>query len=95
MEASSCIRAVKMLQMERSVRGGKELNFVTKSEFIFFQLRLLYECNPMAFLVEKAGGKALAAKNTRVLDLKPKEIHDRSPIFLGSEQDVDDVVSFL
>lgn len=59
------------------------------------QLRLLYECNPMAFLVEKAGGKALSAPNLRILDIQATDIHQRAPIFLGSQMDVDEVISFL
>ncbi|CAG8480786.1 6827_t:CDS:2 [Acaulospora colombiana] len=54
------------------------------------KLRLLYECFPMAFLVEQAGGKATTG-TTRVLDVVPEEIHSRCPIFLGSKDDVDDV----
>lgn len=49
----------------------------------------------MAFLVEKAGGKALTNKDKRVLDIEPKDIHERCPIFLGSKDDVDEVVSYL
>lgn len=54
------------------------------------KLRLLYECFPMAFIVEQAGGKATTG-TTRILDLQPKEIHARSPIFLGSADDVADL----
>ena len=54
------------------------------------QLRVLYECNPMAFIVEQAGGKASDGR-TRILDLQPKDIHERSPIFMGSKEDVEDV----
>jgi len=54
------------------------------------KLRILYECFPMAFLTEQAGGKATTGKE-RVLDLTPQKIHDRCPIFLGSKDDVEDV----
>ena len=47
------------------------------------KLRLLYECNPMAFLIEQAGGKASDGKN-RILDIVPTELHQRTPVFLGS-----------
>lgn len=57
------------------------------------KLRLLYECNPMAFVMEKAGGKAMAAPGLHILDVKPSKIHERTPIFLGSVEDVDDVMS--
>ncbi|EGF80267.1 hypothetical protein BATDEDRAFT_16722 [Batrachochytrium dendrobatidis JAM81] len=52
------------------------------------KLRMLYECFPMALLVEAAGGKA-SNGTTRILDLVPKAIHDRSCIFLGTSSEVD------
>jgi fructose-1,6-bisphosphatase I len=52
------------------------------------KLRLLYECFPMALLVEACGGKASNGK-TRILDLKAKDIHDRSPIYLGNAEEVE------
>jgi len=54
------------------------------------KLRLLYECNPMAFLVEQAGGRATNGTQ-RILDLKPQSIHQRSAIFLGSPDDVKEI----
>lgn len=47
------------------------------------KLRLLYECNPLAYIVEKAGGKATNGTQ-RILDIKPKELHQRSSLFIGS-----------
>ncbi len=47
------------------------------------KLRLLYECNPMAFLAEQAGGKA-SDGYTRILDIPPTELHQRVPFFCGS-----------
>lgn len=55
---------------------------------------MLYECNPMAFLIEAAGGKATTGR-IPVLDVVPEAIHQRSPIFLGSADDVDEVLSFV
>ena len=54
---------------------------------LVFQLRLLYECNPMAYVIEKAGGMATTGKET-VLDIVPTDIHQKSPIILGSPEDV-------
>lgn len=51
------------------------------------KLRLLYECNPMAMLMEQAGGLAIDGKQ-RILDIVPTSIHERSPIFLGCARDV-------
>ena len=58
------------------------------------KLRLLYECNPMAFLVEQAGGKATDGKN-RILDIKPTEIHQRVPFFCGNTDMVEDVEAMM
>jgi fructose-1,6-bisphosphatase I len=58
------------------------------------KLRLMYECNPMAFIVEAAGGKASDGKG-RILEVKPDELHQRVPIFIGSEKDVLMVEKFL
>eukprot|EP00038_Savillea_parva_P006757 m.165629 g.165629 ORF g.165629 m.165629 type:complete len:449 (-) comp12586_c0_seq1:256-1602(-) len=52
------------------------------------KLRLLYECFPMAYLVEASGGKA-SMGGKRILDLVPTEIHERCPIYIGSKRDVD------
>jgi fructose-1,6-bisphosphatase I len=48
------------------------------------KLRLLYECNPFAFIVEIAGGKATDG-NMRILEIEPYEIHQRTPFFVGSK----------
>ncbi|MCX7875020.1 MAG: class 1 fructose-bisphosphatase [Melioribacteraceae bacterium] len=58
------------------------------------KLRLCYECNPMAFIVEAAGGRATDGKE-RILDKKPESLHERSPIYIGSEDDVLLVEKFL
>lgn len=58
------------------------------------KLRLLYECNPMAFLIEQAGGLASDGVN-RILDLKPTELHQRVPFFVGSTNLVKKVEEFL
>jgi fructose-1,6-bisphosphatase I len=55
------------------------------------KLRLLYECIPMAYIMEQAGG--LATTGTMpILDIVPKTIHQRTPIFLGSKDDVEDLM---
>ncbi|CAM2733289.1 class 1 fructose-bisphosphatase [Vibrio ordalii] len=58
------------------------------------KLRLLYECNPMAFLIEQAGGIASDGVN-RVLDIKPTELHQRVPFFCGSKNMVRKLEEFL
>lgn len=58
------------------------------------KLRLMYECNPMAFIVEQAGGRASDGKR-RILEIQPESLHQRIPIFIGSEEDVLMVEKFL
>jgi fructose-1,6-bisphosphatase I len=55
------------------------------------KLRLLYECNPMSFLVEQAGGKSHTGKQ-RVMEVMPEQFHQRVPIFIGSSKMVDQVL---
>lgn len=58
------------------------------------KLRLLYECNPMAFLAEQAGGKASNGKD-RILDIIPTELHQRMPFFVGTKSMVEKAESFM
>ncbi|KAI4458830.1 fructose-16-bisphosphatase-related [Holotrichia oblita] len=58
------------------------------------KLRLLYECIPMAYIIEQAGGLA-SNGSIRILDIIPEKIHERSPIFLGSKEDVGDVLALI
>ena len=58
------------------------------------KLRLMYEANPMAFLVEQAGGKACAGKE-RLLDVQPRTLHQRTTVILGSSEEVDHVLRHL
>jgi len=57
------------------------------------KLRLMYEANPMAFLVEQAGGKALAGPGQRILEVQPEGIHQRCCVVLGSPEEVDHVMA--
>jgi fructose-1,6-bisphosphatase I len=58
------------------------------------KLRLLYECNPFAFIVEVAGGKATNGKE-RILDVQPTELHQRSALFIGSKNMMEELESYL
>ena len=59
------------------------------------KLRLVYECNPMAFIVEQAGGKALSCQLKRILDQEPKELHQRETIVIGSPLMIDEMKAFV
>ncbi len=58
------------------------------------KLRLLYECNPMAFLAEQADGKASDGFQ-RIMEIEPKELHERVPFFCGSRKMVEKVEEFI
>jgi fructose-1,6-bisphosphatase I len=58
------------------------------------KLRLLYECNPFAFIVEIAGGRATNGE-IRILDIQPTELHQRTPFFVGSKDMMDELDSYL
>lgn len=51
------------------------------------KLRLMYECNPMSYIFEQAGGRGSNGKQ-RILEIQPSTLHQRTPLFLGSEEDV-------
>ncbi len=59
------------------------------------KLRLLYECNPIAYLAEQAGGKATDGQGNRILDIKPESLHQRKPIYVGSRAMVDRAEEFM
>jgi fructose-1,6-bisphosphatase I len=58
------------------------------------KLRLLYECNPLAFIIEQAGGKATDG-NKRILEINIKELHQRTPLFIGSQTMVDKAMEMM
>jgi fructose-1,6-bisphosphatase I len=58
------------------------------------KLRLMYEANPMAFIVEQAGGRA-SDGHGRILDKEPSKLHQRTPLYIGSEEMVRRAEAFL
>lgn len=58
------------------------------------KLRLLYECNPMAFIAEQAGGIATTGAE-RILDMQPNNIHQRTTLFIGSKNMVEKAMSYM
>ncbi|MBV1872690.1 MAG: class 1 fructose-bisphosphatase [Gammaproteobacteria bacterium] len=76
------------------IKGGIYL-YPTSSRYPDGKLRLLYECNPMAFLIEQAGGKAISYPGKRILDIEPTKLHQRCPLFVGSPNMVDKLAQFI
>ena len=58
------------------------------------KLRLLYECNPIAFICEQAGGLAINGEKN-ILDIEPKELHERTPFYCGSEKMIQEFQKFI
>jgi fructose-1,6-bisphosphatase I len=59
------------------------------------KLRLVYECNPLAYIVEQAGGKAITCQLERILELEVKHLHQRATIAIGSPGMVDEMKAFV
>ena len=64
-------------------------------KYVDGKLRLLYECNPMSFIIEQAGGTAINTKLERILDLDITDIHQRSTIVIGSPDMVVEMQKFV
>jgi fructose-1,6-bisphosphatase I len=75
------------------IKGGIYL-YPTSTKAPKGKLRLLYECNPMAFITEQAGGKA-SNGFTRIMEILPTELHERVPFFCGSHNMVETAEDFM
>ncbi|HET8864200.1 MAG TPA: class 1 fructose-bisphosphatase [Gracilimonas sp.] len=58
------------------------------------KLRLMYECNPLSFIIEQCGGLATNGEN-RIMEIEPKAIHEQTPIYMGSKENVKKVMEYL
>jgi len=73
--------------VHRTLKYGGVFMYPATSDAPKGKLRLLYECNPMAYIMEQAGGMATNGK-IPILDIVPTEIHQRTPVYLGSNTDI-------
>ena len=80
--------------IHRSILKGGLFIYSKSKRAASGKLRLMYECNPMAFIVEQAGGLAIDG-DKRILDIAPKSIHQKSPIFIGSSEMVELISKFI
>ena len=72
----------------RNLLGGGIFAYPANRKTPKGKLRLLYEANPLAFIVEQAGGAA-SNGTQRVLDVLPDELHQRTPLYIGSKNEVE------
>ena len=75
------------------IKGGIYI-YTSSSKTPSGKLRLIYECNPMAMIMEQAGGKA-SNGSKRILDIDPSELHERVPFFCGSKNMVEKAEDFM
>jgi len=80
--------------VHRTLKYGGIFMYPATAEAPNGKLRVLYECMPMGYIMEQAGGLATDGEKP-ILDLVPKKLHERSPIFLGSKEDVEDVMAVI
>jgi fructose-1,6-bisphosphatase I len=78
----------------RNLLGGGVFAYPPNQKKPQGKLRLLYEANPLAFIVEQAGGAAIDGHN-RILDIAPTDLHQRTPLYIGSKADIDLAQSML
>jgi len=72
----------------RNLLGGGIFAYPANKKTPKGKLRLLYEANPLAFIVEQAGGLATNGSQ-RILDVEPTELHQRVPLYIGSKNEVE------
>lgn len=75
------------------IKGGIFI-YPHSSKYPNGKLRLMYECNPLSFIIEQAGGKATNGSK-RIMEIEPTSIHQQTPIYIGSNDNVDKVTEFL
>lgn len=80
--------------VHRTLITGGIFIYPNSSQYPNGKLRLMYECNPLSFVIEQAGGMAIDGEG-RILEIEPETIHQRTPIFIGSKENVLKVKEFL
>jgi fructose-1,6-bisphosphatase I len=76
------------------IQGGIFL-YPNTRKYPLGKLRILYECNPLSFIMEQAGGKAINTTLDRILEVQPVELHQRCTIVMGSPDMVDEMKEFV
>jgi len=80
--------------LHRTLIQGGIFIYPSSKKYPNGKLRLMYECNPLSFIIEQAGGMATNGQK-RIMDIVPGDIHQRTPIFIGSKENVRTAHSFL
>ncbi len=80
--------------IHRTLMQGGIFIYPASSRYPNGKLRLMYECNPLSFIIEQAGGMAVDGKR-RIMEIRPDTIHQTTPIYIGSRQNVLKAMEFL
>ena len=80
--------------VHRTLLKGGVFLYPPTQEHAIGKLRLMYEANPMAMIIEQAGGKAFAGTQ-RILDIQPESLHQRTSVICGSPDEIDHVTRHL
>lgn len=81
--------------VHRTLLKGGLFMYPESKKLVNGKLRLMYECNPMAFLMEQAGGLAIDKFGNRVMDIECTDIHQRSSIYMGSPENIKILLKYL
>lgn len=81
--------------VHRTLLYGGTFHYPADKTHVQGKLRAVYECFPMAAVVERAGGRAIQNERSNVLDFVPSTAHSRVPIHIGSAKDIDRLEWFL
>lgn len=85
--------AAAVADIHRTLLYGGIYLYPSSTSYPNGKVRLLYEANPLAMIIEQAGGKA-SNGNSRLLEINPEYMHQRTPIFIGSIEDVEEAEKF-
>lgn len=77
--------------VHRTLMYGGVYGYPADAKNVNGKLRLLYECAPMSFLIEQAGGIATTGRE-RIMDINPDDVHQRVPVIMGSKNEVQEVL---
>lgn len=80
--------------VHRTLLQGGIFMYPDSSKYPNGKLRLMYECNPLSFIIEQAGGVATNGKK-RIMDINPSSLHECTPIYIGSSKNVEKLMEFI
>jgi fructose-1,6-bisphosphatase I len=80
--------------VHRTLLEGGIFMYPDSSKYPNGNLRLMYECNPLSYIIEQAGGVSTNG-SSRIMEIQPKEIHECTPIYIGSKKNVEKLEEFF